>query len=266
MGHIKIITFNRPENKNALSKNLISTLSREIEKIHEEKLGGPTRAVIFASAIDKIFCAGADLKERLSLDVQGGEEARIYIRDTFLSLERMPVPTIAAISGVALGGGLEMAMACRLRVVSTRSILGLPETRLGIIPGAGGLHRLPELIGRSRAQDMIYTGRWIRGEQAFQWGLADRLVEVSKAEKEREMVLEKAIELAKDIANGAPLAIKAACSVFGGRNPKERRKDKVGEKVVLRSSNAYARVLYTADRVEALKAFSEKRPPEFKGE
>jgi methylglutaconyl-CoA hydratase len=176
------------------------------------------------------------------------------LRQTLQDLEDLPIPTIAAIAGPAFGGGLELALPLDFRVLASTATLALPETRLGIIPGAGGTYRLQRLIGTPRARDLILTGRRIGGPEAYFLGIADRLVEVTEEVKgkAREMVLEAAVRLAREIAEGAPLAERAA-------------KRAIREASWEAESRAYEEVVGTEDRDEALAAFQEKRKPVFKG-
>lgn len=227
--------------------------------------GGVTRALILASDVDGAFCAGADLKERRGMS---DAETKIFLstlRTTLTTLSALPIPTLSAISSIALGGGLELALSTHFRILSSSSLLALPETRLGIIPGAGGTYRLPALIGVGRARDLILTGRRVTGAEAYFLGLADRLVDVSEIEgdeveeggkgkegREREAVLNEAVRMAKDICEGGPVAIRMALRAVG--DPREEVENA-----------CYERVVVTEDRNEALRAFGEKRRPVFKG-
>ena len=225
-----------------------------------------TRVLILSSEVDRVFCAGADLKERRSMSHAETKEFLSKLRSTFGKLALLPIPTISAISGFALGGGLELALATTFRVLSTRAKVGLPETRLGIIPGAGGPRRLQDRIGKTKAADMILTGRQIGGQEAFALGLCERLVEeeetyheqLSSLERNNDVVLDAAMKMANDICEGAPVAIGAAYRTVGqgsgNRGPKVEWEDIM-----------YDRVLQTRDRDEALLAFKEKRKPSFKG-
>lgn len=183
------------------------------------------------------------------------------LRTTFSSISTIPIPSISAISSIALGGGLELALCTHMRVLASTSEIGLPETRLGIIPGAGGTYRLPALIGLSRARDLILTGRRISGKEAHFIGIADRLVNVIPRENEtgadllarsRMEVLQTAIDLAEEICEGAPLAIRCALTAI----------ESGGAEI---ESQMYKKVVGTKDRNEALLAFKEKRKPAFKG-
>jgi methylglutaconyl-CoA hydratase len=181
------------------------------------------------------------------------------LRGTFSRLEALPIPTVSAISSVALGGGLELALCTHLRVFGSSSVVGLPETRIAIIPGAGGTYRLPRLIGQSRARDLVLTGRKVSGPEAYFLGLCDRLVEVTPEEEKQEgvarnKILHESVKLALDICEGGPIAIKQALQAV---NQFEK-----GEEA---ENAAYASVVDTDDRLEALQAFAEKRKPVYRG-
>ncbi|KXJ87870.1 ClpP/crotonase-like domain-containing protein [Microdochium bolleyi] len=277
-GHIRVLELNRPSARNAISRSLIAALRAELDDLHQQYTpegnetphavatsDGPTRAVVLASAVDACFCAGADLKERKTFTQKETADFLSGLRNTFNSLSALPIPSICAISSIALGGGLELALTTDLRVVSSNAVVGLPETRLGIIPGGGGCHRLPPLIGASRARDVILTGRRVAGPEAYFLGIADRLVEVHQPEKvpeggekeamltlARTATLNEAVRLAQEICEGAPVAIRASLeAVMWAREDKENQMSE--------------RVVVTEDRNEALKAFAEKRKPVFKG-
>lgn len=195
------------------------------------------------------------------------------LRATFTALSQLPIPTISAIGSLALGGGLELALATDFRVVSTDAILSLPETRLGIIPGAGGIYRLSALVGVSRAKKLVLTGQRVTGTEAYRLGIADCLVEgglrlqgkdhaIGNEQRHsdsdtlagtRREVLAEAVKLAQEICQGGPVAVRAAIQAF------QDGPDAVTE------SAMYDRVMMTEDRNEALRAFGEKRKPVFKG-
>jgi methylglutaconyl-CoA hydratase len=181
------------------------------------------------------------------------------LRDTLTSIQNLPIPTISALAGPAFGGGLELALTTHMRVFASNTIVALPETRLAIIPGAGGTYRLPALIGLARARDLILTGRRVGAPEAYFLGLCDRLVEIPAAEAQkpsvgRSITLTAAISLARTICEGGPIAIKAALAAV--------ESCALGEKA---ENAAYELVVGTKDRDEALAAFKEKRKPVFKG-
>ncbi|KAF2758101.1 mitochondrial methylglutaconyl-CoA hydratase-like protein [Pseudovirgaria hyperparasitica] len=258
-GSIRIISLNRPEARNAISRQLLAELETQIKSIAGEGADGPTRALILSSESDASFCAGADLKERKAMSQNETSAFLKQLRSTFALLASLPIPTLSSVSSLALGGGLELALCTHLRVFSSRAIVSLPETRLAILPGAGGTYRLPAIIGAQRARDLILTGRRVSAAEAYFLGLCDRLVEVTDEEarvsgKGRERVLEESVKVAREICEGGPVAIRAAVKAMEGW---ERGENSENE--------AYDMVVGTEDRNEALRAFGEKRKPSFKG-
>jgi enoyl-CoA hydratase/carnithine racemase len=198
---VALLTLNRPK-ANALSTGLLGLLADLLEAMSEDP---PGAIVIWGGR--RIFAAGADVKEFAGTDV-GAKVSDAFTRVTAV-LGALPSPSIAAINGFALGGGLELAMACDLRVAGTSAKVGQPEILLGIIPGGGGTQRLPRLVGVSRAKDLIMTGRQIRAEEAFAWGLFDRLVPDDE-------VIDTALALGAELAAGARLAIAATKRAVDG--------------------------------------------------
>ncbi|KAK4898164.1 hypothetical protein LTS10_002178 [Elasticomyces elasticus] len=258
-GSIAVLSLNRHRARNALSRQLLSELSGVIEGLHAEAGKGSTRALIVASESDDAFCAGADLKERLTFTPEDTQAFLKSLRTTFTRLSTLPIPTISAVSSTAFGGGLELALCTNFRVMSSTATVGLPETRLAIVPGAGGTYRLPALIGENRARDLILTGRRVSGPEAYFLGLADRLVQVSEEEQKqsgvaRGLVMDQAVEMANTICEGGPVAIRAAMQALSNWRHGEASENA-----------AYDMVLPTQDRNEALKAFGEKRKPVFSG-
>ncbi|KAK4612148.1 Enoyl-CoA isomerase/hydratase [Fulvia fulva] len=258
-GEIAVLSLNRPKARNAISKQLLGELNRVVEQLHSEGAKSSTRALILASESDDAFCAGADLKERLTFSEDDTKDFLKTLRHTFHRLSTLPIPTISAISSTAFGGGLELALCTNFRVMSSTASIGLPETRLAIIPGAGGTYRLPALIGESRARDLILTGRRVSGEEAYFIGLCDRIVQIREDEQNgsgvaRGKVLEQAVEMATNICEGGPVAIRAAMEAVNGWKKGAESENK-----------AYEQILNTSDRTEALRAFGEKRKPAFKG-
>lgn len=182
------------------------------------------------------------------------------MRDTFKALSNLPIPTIAAISSVALGSGFELSLATHFRVFSSNSCMALPETGLGIIPVAGGTHRLAALVGNARAREIVMTSRQVKAREAYTLGIASRLVEVEEEGLDnatvlavaRRKVLVEAIRLAEEVCEGAPVAVRAALQAL--KAPSEETEKAMCE-----------RVFASEDWREALKAFEEKRKPSFKG-
>lgn len=238
--NIAVITLDRPKAKNSISLNLLDQL---FNAAHHDYISQSTRAIIIRSSTSDIFCAGADLKERKTFTPTDTRSFLKKLNYTLDLLEAQPIPTISAISGLALGGGLELALATDFRVLGEKASVGLTETRLAIIPGAGGTYRLPKLIGQAKALDMVLTGRRVNAEEALSLGVASRAVKDAD---------EGALELAKGIAAGGPLAIVAAKKAVRGAS-------KAWEEAM------YERVVNSEDKFEALAAFAEKRKPVFKG-
>lgn len=247
---IIIITINRPERRNALDRPTLAAGRTLIRDIQYDR---SARVLIVTGAGDKAFCAGADLKERENMTMVEVRQYIRYIRDTFTEMESLPIPVIAAINGVSMGGGTEMALACDLRIASPNAKIALNETSLAIIPGGGGTVRLPRLIGRGRAKDMILTARWVEAEEALDIGLINRIAPKGK-------LMETAIEVAEQIIRNGPIAITQAKYVIN------RGLEMTLEEALQLESDAYEVTIPTKDRVEALEAFKEKRKPQFKGE
>lgn len=173
-----ILTLDRPEALNALSFAILEQISEAIDQA--AKL--PVRALIVTGAGEKAFCAGADIKELRGRDLVAQKRGAEFGQSVFAKLDKFPVPSVAAVNGYAFGGGLELAMACTFRVATPNAKMGLPEIKLGLIPGYGGTQRLPRLVGESRALEMIMTGRTVGAEEAERIGLVNKLVEGNAVE------------------------------------------------------------------------------------
>ncbi|KAL4081590.1 ClpP/crotonase-like domain-containing protein [Scleroderma yunnanense] len=237
---IACLFLNRPQTKNAISKRMLQA---------------SIRVLIVRSTSANAFCAGADLAERRTMSQMDVNKFLADLRSTLGQLEALPMPTIAAIDGPALGGGLELSFACDLRVAGHDvTKIGLPETRLGIIPGAGGTQRAVRLLGLAKAKDLIFTARMLTATEALNWGVVDYIsTPLSTA-------FDRAFDLAQDIAKGAPLALRAAKQAIS------RAVDLPLESGLDFERASYEVLLGTKDRIEALEAFKEKRTPVFKGE
>lgn len=249
-GAIGVLTLQRSEVFNCLNLETLVTLRGLISEISYDR---DIRTVIVTGAGDKAFCSGADLRERRSMSPQQVDVYIQTIRDTFTELEKLPKPVIAAINGLALGGGTELALACDLRIMSEQAQMGLTETSLGIIPGAGGTQRLPRLVGKGVAKELIFTSRRVFSEEALSIGLVNRIVPADQ-------LMATAISLAEQISSNAPLALAQAKFAID-----------CGGEVELASglqieSNAYKLLVPTKDRLEGLAAFQEKRKPIYRGE
>jgi enoyl-CoA hydratase/carnithine racemase len=235
---------------NALSRALVARFG-EIGR--ELAMQDDLRLVIITGAGDKAFCAGADLKERASMSTEEVRALLLAYETELGWLESIPVPTLAAINGAALGGGLELALLCDLRIAAEHAVLGLPETGLGVIPGAGGTQRLPRLLGEARAKELILRAARLTAPEALILGLVNQVMP-----KGEDFLLE-VLSWAEPILNGAPLAIRAALSAMRGAVTRDLRQGLALERA------AYEVCLTSEDRLEALAAFSEKRKPAFKG-
>jgi enoyl-CoA hydratase/carnithine racemase len=246
---IRILRLNRPNLLNALGEELVTALEGEIEALNKQDV----RAVVFASTSEKAFCAGADLKARMAMTLPQAKQFVQRLSVLFRRIEQLEVPTVAAIDGVAFGGGLELALACDFRIVNADAWLGLTECALGIMPGAGGTQRLWRIIGLSRAKELIFSAQKISGKEAFDMGLADRLVPPEGSG------LDAALLMLERMVKNAPLAIKAA-----KRAVMEGYALDIDQGLEIEHVN-YEQLLGTADRQEGLTAFAEKRFPNFTG-
>jgi enoyl-CoA hydratase/carnithine racemase len=194
---VATLTLSRPERLNALGAQLVDELRAALDGL---EAGGATRALIITGAGERAFCTGADLKERAAMDGPTRWAHNRALNDCNNQLAHLQFPTIAALNGMALGGGLELALACDFRLAAEHAILGLPEVGLGVIPGAGGTQRLPRLIGPARAKELIFTARRITADTALAWGLVSQVALAPD-------LLPAATELAAEIARRSPLAL-----------------------------------------------------------
>ncbi|KAG3022013.1 hypothetical protein JG687_00002672 [Phytophthora cactorum] len=247
---IALFTMDRPEARNALGRQFMAEFRQALDQV---RFDPKARVVILRSVVPKVFCAGADLKERLGMTQPEAAASSRGYRMGFTDLEQLPMPTIAAIEGAALGGGMEMALACDLRIAGAKAILGFPETSLAILPGAGGTQRASRLIGISKAKELIFTSRRLNSEAAEKVGLADYAVPEGKA-------YDKALEIAREILPNGPVGVRMAKEAI-------MRGSEVDIASGMAIENAcYAQVIPTKDRIEGLVAFKEKRKPQYTGE
>ena len=248
-GSVDIIRLNRPEKLNALSREMILALSDIFTNLNSQT---DVRAVIISGAGDKAFCAGTDLTELAALDHDQAREVSERGQALCNQIESCGVPVIAAVNGIAAGGGCELALACHLRIAAANARFSLPETKLGVIPAYGGTQRLAREIGEGRALEMMLTGRTVTAEEALRFGLVNRVVRADE-------LLAQAEGLAQEIAQLAPLAIRACLEAVtqGTQLP-------LAEGLAL-ESKLFASLFVTDDVREGTSAFLEKRAPAFKG-
>jgi methylglutaconyl-CoA hydratase len=249
-GSVVVWTIDRPDRMNALSR---ATLLAFGKLAREVAANASVRAIVITGSGDKAFCAGADLKERATMTENEVRTQLDLYRSEFAPIDHCSKPVIAAINGAALGGGLELALACDLRVAAKHAVLALPETSLGIIPAAGGTQRLPRVVGEARAQEMILLGRRLTADEALAWGLVNRIAPPGKS------VVDDAVEWISPIAEGAPIALAGALQAL------DRAFDVSLELGMELEKVSYDKTLVSEDRREALAAFREKRKPKFQG-
>ena len=246
---VEIWTIDGEARRNSINRGMVQELEKMLERVSSAR---DVRAVVLTGAGDRAFCAGADLKERAKMSQA---EVRAFLT-TLRRLLRMPEASdcvfIAAINGLALGGGAEIALCCDLRVASSTAELGLPEVKLGIIPGGGGTQRLARLIGPARAKDLILTGRRVGAAEALNLGLVNRVVPPAT-------LVDAAVELASQITVNAPLAVAAA------KHAVDLGLDLTLDAGLALEHQQYEKVLKSEDRLEGLRAFLEKRAPRYQG-
>ncbi|MEM1347684.1 MAG: enoyl-CoA hydratase-related protein [Myxococcota bacterium] len=243
------VTLHRPKALNAMNGELVDFLWHTFYELSYEPRA---RVIVLTGSGAKAFCVGADLKERAGMSEAAVAKRIDEYGKCFGAIEHVSKPVICAINGYAFGGGLEMALACDLRVMAEDTRVGLTELKLGIIPGAGGTQRLPRLIGPSRAKELIFTGARIDAPRALELGLVDRVAPKGQ-------VVGVAKELARAMLDSAPLALAQAKIAIN-----QGIQADLGTGIQL-ESRCYATLLDTQDRVEGLNAFKEGRKPEFKG-
>jgi enoyl-CoA hydratase len=248
-GQIQLITINRPSQLNALNKETIEELSQAIKAAEADATVG---VIILTGSGEKSFVAGADIKEFAHFTIaQGGELAQKGQATLFDLIENLEKPVIAAVNGFALGGGLELAMASHIRIASSNARLGLPEVSLGVIPGYGGTQRLAQLVGKGKANELVFTAGMIKADEALTWGLVNHVVEL-------EELLPKATEIAEKILANSGAAIASAIRAINAGFT-----DGVNgyESEILEFGKCFG----TADFKEGTTAFIEKRKPNFRG-
>jgi enoyl-CoA hydratase/carnithine racemase len=258
-GPLAWFKLNRPEVLNSLNRSLLASILSACAEMAEDQ---SVQVVAIIGAGTKVFCAGADLTERISLSAAEVVDYHALIQETMSVIEALPQTVIAAINGSAFGGGTELALACDLRIMVKTAILRMTEVRLGIIPGAGGTQRLPRLIGKTRAKEMILAATPVTAEQAHHFGLVNRVVsgEPGPDAAFHQALMEEVRAFAKELTLAAPLALRQAKQAINSGCNQDLLTGLALE------TNAYLKLLNTKDRLEGLAAFAEKRQPKYAGE
>jgi enoyl-CoA hydratase/carnithine racemase len=248
-GPVRVLTIDGEARMNVLSRALVGELVDESRRAAADPA---VRVVVVTGAGSRAFCAGANLKERRGLTEDQVRHWLVELNASLREVERCPKPWIAAVNGLALGGGCELALGCDLRVLDPAAQMGLTEVRIGIIPGGGGTVRLARIVGMGRARDLILTARRIDAEEALRIGLANRISAPGES-------VSAAVALGNEIAANAPIAVAAAKASL------EEGWDLPLDDALERERAHYDKALRSDDRLEGLAAFAEKRPPHWKG-
>ncbi|EST07884.1 Crotonase superfamily [Kalmanozyma brasiliensis GHG001] len=252
--HISVLTLNRAPAKNAISRALLSEMDEHISSLFTSRT---VRTLLLHSSVPGAFCAGADLKERKGMSKLEVDAFLLGLRKVFTNVSRLPMPTIACLDGLAMGGGLELALTCDLRIAGPAATkLGLTETKLGIIPGAGGTSRMTRLVGPARAKELIFSAKLVDAVEASRIGFVDIVAQ----EGAGTAAFEKGVQLARSFAKNGPLAIRAAKLAI------DKGEQMDPETALDFERQCYETILGTQDRLEGLKAFAEKREPVYRGE
>ncbi len=241
-----IITLNRPEALNALSYEIVRDIGAALDEVETSD----ARAVLFIGAGDRAFCAGADIKELADRDLMATKRGAEAGQRTFERLDTFPMPSVAIINGYAFGGGMELASACTFRIATANAKMGLPEIKLGLIPGYGGTQRLPRLIGEARALDLIMTGRAVEAEEAERIGLVNRIVDGDP--------LEAGMAFAREFTCYSLPVLSLA------REAVKRALDNPVSEGLKVEADLNTLAFQTKDSLEGMAAFIDKRKPGFK--
>ncbi|SFL86477.1 short chain enoyl-CoA hydratase [Streptomyces pini] len=249
-GHVAELVLDRPKAMNAVSTEMARNIGDACAALAADRR---VRAVVLSSTHERAFCVGADLKERNSFSDADLSRQRPYARAAYTGVLELPMPTIAAVHGFALGGGFELALSCDLIVADPTAVVGLPEVSVGVIPGGGGTQLLPRRVGAARAAELVFTARRVEAGEAREMGLVDHLA--ARGEDRAE-----ALELARRIAANSPVGLRAA-----------KRALRTGWGMNLRAGlevedAAWRSVAFSGDRAEGVAAFNEKRAPRWPGE
>jgi len=248
--HILVVTMNRPEVRNAKNTKMGLEQKEIFEALYQDTEG--VRVMVLTGAGDKAFCAGGDLKERNGMTNQQWQVQHNIFEQGVIAFRMCPVPVIGAVNGAAYAGGLETVLQCDFAYAATHATFALTEVTIGIMPGAMGTQNLPHAVGERRAKEIILTGRPFSAQEAYDWGVVNRLCEPAK-------LMEETLDTARKIASNAPMSIRAAKRALGVATQVDRTS---GFQFELQ---AYNRLVGTEDRTEGVRAFNEKRKPVFKG-
>lgn len=249
-GYVSELVLDRPKAMNAVSTAMARSVSEACAALADDR---DARVVVLTSTHERAFCVGADLKERNSLSDAELVRQRPTARACYTGVLELPVPTVAAVHGFALGGGFELALACDLIVADATAVVGLPEVSVGVLPGGGGTQLLPRRVGAARAAELIFSARRVEAAEARELGLVDQLVEAGRDRDE-------ALALGARIAANSPVGLRAA-----------KRALRLGHGLDLRAGlevedAAWRSVAFSGDRAEGVAAFNEKRKPQWPGE
>ncbi|WP_156723266.1 enoyl-CoA hydratase/isomerase family protein [Streptomyces apocyni] len=247
-GHVAEFVLDRPKAMNAVSTEMARSIGAACDALAQDR---DIRVVVLTSSNDRAFCVGADLKERNSFSDAELVRQRPTARAAYTGVLDLPMPTIAAVHGFALGGGFELALACDLIVADGTAVVGLPEVSVGVIPGGGGTQLLPRRVGAARAAELVFSARRVAADEARELGLVDQIADDART---------GALELAATIAKNSPVGLRAA-----------KRALRLGQGLDLRAGlevedAAWRSVAFSGDRAEGVAAFNEKRTPNWPGE
>ncbi|MGV9938043.1 enoyl-CoA hydratase/isomerase family protein [Streptomyces sp. NPDC003401] len=249
-GHVAELVLDRPKAMNAVSTGMARSLGAACAALGDDR---DVRVVVLTSTHERAFCVGADLKERNSFSDAELVRQRPVARGAYTGVLELPVPTVAAVHGFALGGGFELALACDVIVADRTAVVGLPEVSVGVIPGGGGTQLLPRRVGAARAAELIFSARRVEAAEARELGLVDVLVDEGRDREE-------ALALGERIGANSPVGLRAA-----------KRALRLGQGLDLRAGlevedAAWRTVAFSGDRAEGVAAFNEKRKPQWPGE
>ena len=242
-GHIAIATINRPKALNALNSDVLTDLGELVDIVNADS---EIRALVLTGSGEKAFVAGADIGEMSTLTPEEGEAFGKHGNDVFRRIETLPIPTIAAINGFALGGGCEISMSCDIRICSENAVFGQPEVGLGITPGFGGTQRLARIVGMGRAKEIIYTASNIKADEAYRIGLVNKVVP-------QEELMAAAQKMASKIASNAPVAVRLSKKAINEGLQVDM------DKAIVIEEHAFGDCFATEDQKEGMSAFLEKR-------